>query len=115
MARFRFHPAVHMQLSTFFFALMNLCIKFVPHIPAVELILFRSLISLILSYALIRHLGLKPLGNNRKFLLLRGFFGMLSLTTPLAQALAKRCLCVVVRIHKHRSFLTYACEKLERE
>jgi drug/metabolite transporter (DMT)-like permease len=106
MARFRFHPAVHMQLSTFFFALMNLCIKFVPHIPAVELILFRSLISLILSYALIRHLGLKPLGNNRKFLLLRGFFGMLSLTTffftlqkmPLASAVTLQYLSPIFTV-----------------
>lgn len=77
----RYHPAVHMLLATFFFSLMNLSIKFVAHIPAVEVILFRSAVSLAASYYMIRRLNLNPLGNNRKFLLLRGFFGMISLTT----------------------------------
>jgi drug/metabolite transporter (DMT)-like permease len=80
MTRFHFHPAVHMMVSTFFFSLMNVTIKFVPHIPAFELIFFRALVSLVLSYVLIRYKGLSPMGNNKKFLLLRGFFGMLSLT-----------------------------------
>lgn len=77
----RYHPALHMLLATFCFALMNLSIKMVSHIPAVEVILFRSAISLGASYYMIRKLGLHPLGNNRRFLLLRGFFGMVSLTT----------------------------------
>jgi len=106
MTRFRFHPAVHMLLSTFFFSLMNLSIKFVPHIPAFELILFRSVISLVLSYGLIHYKGLNPLGNNRKFLLLRGFFGMLSLTTffftlqklPLASAVTLQYLSPIFTV-----------------
>jgi drug/metabolite transporter (DMT)-like permease len=95
-----------MLLSTFFFALMNLCIKFVAHIPAVELIWFRSLISLVFSYALIRYRGLNPLGNNRKYLILRGFFGMISLTTffftlqkmPLATAVTLQYLSPVFTV-----------------
>jgi len=95
-----------MLLSTFFFSLMNLSIKFVPHIPAFELILFRSVISLVLSYGLIRYKGLNPLGNNRKFLLLRGFFGMLSLTTffftlqklPLASAVTLQYLSPIFTV-----------------
>ena len=106
MTRFRFHPAVHMLVSTFFFSLMNLSIKFVPHIPAFELIFFRALISLILSYVLIKHKGLNAMGNNKKFLLLRGFFGMLSLTTffftlqkmPLASAVTLQYLSPIFAV-----------------
>jgi drug/metabolite transporter (DMT)-like permease len=95
-----------MLVSTFFFSLMNVSIKFVPHIPAFELIFFRALISLILSYVLIRYRGLNPMGNNKKFLLLRGFFGMLSLTTffftlqkmPLASAVTLQYLSPIFAV-----------------
>jgi len=102
----RFHPVVHMLLSTFFFSLMNLCVKMVPHIPAAEVVLFRSLVSFIMSYALIRYYGLAPLGNNKKYLLLRGFFGMLALTTffftlqnmPLASAVTLQYLSPIFTV-----------------
>ncbi|MBL6657099.1 MAG: DMT family transporter [Flavobacteriales bacterium] len=61
--------------STAAFALMQICVKFLPHIPAHELILFRSLISIVLSVAMLRHLNIPLLGNNRKVLLMRGIFG----------------------------------------
>jgi drug/metabolite transporter (DMT)-like permease len=106
MAFFKFHPVVHMLLATFFFSLMNLSVKFLPDVPAIEIILFRALVSLILSYALIQYKGLKPLGNNKKFLLLRGFFGMLSLTTffltlqniPLASAVTLQYLSPIFTV-----------------
>ncbi len=81
MAYNQYHPTVHMLIASFFFSLMNLCIKFIPHIPAFEIILFRAFITLVISFVMIRKLGLKPLGNNRKLLLMRGFFGMLALVT----------------------------------
>ncbi len=106
MSRLRFHPVIHMLLATFFFSLMNLSVKFLPNIPAVEIILFRALISLALSYVLIVNKGLNPLGNNKKFLVLRGFFGMLSLTTffftlqkmPLASAVTLQYLSPVFTV-----------------
>lgn len=106
MSFLRFHPVVHMLLATFFFSLMNLSVKFLPNIPAVEIILFRALISLILSYVLIIQKGLNPLGNNKKFLMLRGFFGMLSLTTffftlqkiPLASAVTLQYLSPIFTV-----------------
>lgn len=106
MSALRFHPVVHMLLSTFFFSLMNLCVKFTPNIPAFEIILFRSGVSLILSYLLIRYKGLYMWGNNKKFLLLRGFFGMLSLTTffftlqklPLASAVTLQYLSPIFTV-----------------
>lgn len=69
-----------MLISTFAFSLMQLCVKFLHHIPTHELILFRSGISLILSLAYLLPKGINPLGNNRKFLLLRGIFGVTALS-----------------------------------
>lgn len=48
--------------------------------PAHELVFFRSLVSFLISAAIIKYRGLPLLGNNRKWLLLRGTAGMLALT-----------------------------------
>ena len=69
-----------MLISTFAFSLMQLCVKFLPHLPAHELILFRSLISLVLCLGYLVPKGIDPFGNNRKLLLMRGVFGMLALS-----------------------------------
>lgn len=69
-----------MLISTAAFSLMQLCVKFLNHLPTHELILFRSGISLILSLAVLLPKGINPLGNNRKFLLLRGIFGVTALS-----------------------------------
>ncbi|SFH27149.1 EamA domain-containing membrane protein RarD [Pontibacter chinhatensis] len=68
-----------MLLSTFFFALMQVCVKWVPHIPAEEIIVFRSLISLAISLWFLRRAGVSVWGNNRKWLLARGAFGAVAL------------------------------------
>jgi drug/metabolite transporter (DMT)-like permease len=60
---------------------MQLCVKFLDHLPTHELILFRSLISLVLSLAYLLPKKIHPLGNNRKFLLLRGLFGVTALSS----------------------------------
>lgn len=69
----------YMLLSTLFFALMNLCVKFLGRIPAIELVFFRSAISFILSVAMLQYNHIPMLGNQRKYLFLRGFFGVFSL------------------------------------
>ncbi|HXH18587.1 MAG TPA: DMT family transporter [Chitinophagales bacterium] len=102
----RHHPAVHMLIATFFFALMNVSIKFVSHIPAFEIILFRAMITLVISYVMIRNLGINPLGNHRKTLMMRGFFGMLALVTffftvqklPLASAVTLQYLSPIFTV-----------------
>jgi drug/metabolite transporter (DMT)-like permease len=71
---------IFILISTFAFSLMQLCVKYLSHLPTHELILFRSLISLILSLAFLLPKGINPLGNNRKFLLLRGIFGVTALS-----------------------------------
>lgn len=69
-----------MLVSTFAFSLMQLCVKFLPHLPTHELILLRSLISVALSVGYLIPKGINLLGNNRKFLLLRGVFGVTALS-----------------------------------
>lgn len=69
-----------MLISVVGFALMNLTVKYLKGIPATELVLFRSLVSLVLSYIIIKRKKLNPLGNNRKLLMLRGVFGVIALT-----------------------------------
>lgn len=71
---------IFMLVSTVAFSLMQLCVKFLGHLPTHELILFRSLISLVLSLSFLLPKGINPLGNNRKFLLLRGVFGVTALS-----------------------------------
>lgn len=70
-----------MALATLCFSLLSVCVKFVPHIPAHELILFRGIISLFFSYIHILKLKLSIWGNNKKLLLARGFWGTVALTS----------------------------------
>lgn len=72
--------AVYMIISVFCFGLMNLVVKFLPNIPATELVLFRSVVSLILSYFMIRQKKISPWGNNKKWLIVRGVSGVIGLT-----------------------------------
>ncbi len=65
--------------STVFFSLMNIGVKYLPHIPAHEIVFFRALISLIVCYFLIRREGLKLWGNNKPVLILRGVAGTVAL------------------------------------
>ncbi|WP_255478611.1 DMT family transporter [Rufibacter sp. XAAS-G3-1] len=69
----------YMLLSTFFFALMNVCVKFLSHLPPMEVVLFRSAISLMLSYAMIRQAKVSPWGNRKPILIARGLAGGFSL------------------------------------
>jgi drug/metabolite transporter (DMT)-like permease len=48
--------------------------------PGHELVLFRSIISFAISLYIIKRRKLSVLGNNRKWLLIRGFSGMIALT-----------------------------------
>jgi drug/metabolite transporter (DMT)-like permease len=70
---------LHMMVATLFFALMNVCVKLIPHIPAVEIVFFRSLITLFLSYGFLKKANIPIWGNNKKLLILRGVSGSVSL------------------------------------
>jgi drug/metabolite transporter (DMT)-like permease len=68
-----------MLLATLFFSMVNVCVKFLPRIPAIEIVFFRAAVSFILSVGLLQYYRIPMLGNNRKYLFLRGFFGVFSL------------------------------------
>jgi len=49
--------------------------------PIPEIVLFRSIISFVMSYIIIKKRGLPIFGVNKKWLLIRGIFGTIALTT----------------------------------
>lgn len=82
-------------LATVFFTIMNTCIKFIPRIPAHEIIFFRSIITFCVTFFQLKSLKISPWGNNKTVLILRGIFGLIALTSffttlqimPLASAI----------------------------
>jgi drug/metabolite transporter (DMT)-like permease len=72
--------AQFMIISSFAFSLMHLCVKALPHIPVFELVFFRSLISLIITFVSLKNKSIPVFGNNKKILFSRGFLGVTALT-----------------------------------
>ena len=70
---------VYMLLATFVFAVMNVLIKYLPNIPAMEIILFRSIISFVMSATSLKLKRISLLGTNRKILFIRGLAGAIAL------------------------------------
>jgi len=70
---------IYMLLATFIFAVMNVLVKYVDNIPAIEIILFRSIVSFVMSGFTLRLKKINPLGKNRKVLFLRGLAGAIAL------------------------------------
>ncbi len=68
-----------MILAGIFFALMNVSVKFIPDIPAIEIILFRSIFSLVFSFLVLKRQGVPVMGNNKKLLIIRGVVGSIGL------------------------------------
>ena len=68
-----------MLLSTLLFAGMNACVKHLHHLPALEIIFFRSLFSIGASYVALRRLGVAPFGHNHRLLISRGSTGAVAL------------------------------------
>lgn len=68
-----------MLISTFTFAVMNVIVKYLNNFPTSEIILFRSVVSLLISYYFIRKNKLNPFGNNKALLITRGVFGIIAL------------------------------------
>jgi len=67
------------------FAVMSALVKAVgARIPSQEVVLARAVVSLVLSYALLRRAGIPMLGERRGLLLLRGLFGFLGLSCVFA-------------------------------
>ena len=69
-----------MLISSFAFSLMQVCVKMLSGFPVTELVLFRSIVSLVLSLVVVWRLRISPFGNQKKYLILRGVFGVIALS-----------------------------------
>jgi len=85
----------YMLFAIFCFGLMNVGVKQLTNLSAVQVVFFRSIISLVISWGMLRAQGVSLWGTNRKILVMRGLFGATALTMyfytvqnmPLATAL----------------------------
>jgi drug/metabolite transporter (DMT)-like permease len=68
-----------MFLSTFFFAMANVCVKQVAHLPAMEIVFFRCLLGVAFCFYGLRRANASVVGANHKVLALRGIFGTVAL------------------------------------
>ncbi|MCU0240035.1 MAG: DMT family transporter [Pyrinomonadaceae bacterium] len=68
-----------MLFSAFSFALMNVFVKQLSHIPAMEIVFFRCVVSAIACYIGLRGTNAILLGNNKLLLFLRGASGTIAL------------------------------------
>ena len=72
---------LYIVASAFAFSIMTSLVKVAGrHLPSQEIVGARALVSLALSYAMVRRAGLSPWGTHRRLLLMRGFLGYLALT-----------------------------------
>ena len=70
-----------MLLGTLFFSVMSVFAKLAgERLPTMELVLARVIVTLIMSWWVIKRIGIYPWGNNKKLLLLRGFAGFMGLS-----------------------------------
>ncbi len=80
MSSIHLTPGVrHMLLATFWFALMNLAVKKLAHLPTMELVFFRCGIASVIGLVSLGKEGVEWWGVNRKLLFLRGAFGTIAL------------------------------------
>ena len=68
-----------MLLAGIFFALMNVSVKFIPHIPAIEIVWFRSVFSAVFTVIVLTKKGIPLFGTNKLSLVARGIVGSISL------------------------------------
>jgi drug/metabolite transporter (DMT)-like permease len=94
---------LYMIIAGFLFATMNVFVKMLPNIPAIEIVFFRSIISFVMSFVYLKSVGVPVMGNNKKLLIARGAVGAVALTMyfytlqniPLASAVTMQFLSPV--------------------
>lgn len=70
-----------MVVGAFFFSLMSLFVKLLGvRLPSQEIVFLRALLTTLFSVVMLRRAKTSPWGNNRRLLLLRGFFGFIALS-----------------------------------
>ncbi len=74
------HNKFLLLLASLFFSLMTVCVKKIDNrVPIFELVFFRSIFSLIITYIILKKRKIYPWGRNKFLLTLRGFLGTLAL------------------------------------
>lgn len=68
-----------MFFATIFFMVVKIFVKMLPHIPPMEIVFFRCLISFLITYYLLKRKGHNILGTNKSLLMMRGIFGTIGL------------------------------------
>lgn len=69
----------YILISSFFFALMNVCVKAIANLPTHEIVFFRGLIALAICTVMIRRKRLSFWGTHKKHLIIRGIAGTCAL------------------------------------
>lgn len=69
-----------MSASVVFFALANVLVKQLGHLPFYELVFFRSAISLVIVGAMLKSRGMSFVGTHKRMLFFRGLMGTCALT-----------------------------------
>jgi len=68
-----------MLMAGMFFAVMNVSVKYISHLPAIEIVFFRSLFSFVFTYLILKRKRIPLFGNNKKLLIMRGAAGAVGL------------------------------------
>ena len=68
-----------MLSSVVLYTTANLCVKELSHLGTFQLVFLRSAVSLVLCAVYLKRKGLPLLGNNKRWLVLRGLMGMIGL------------------------------------
>lgn len=68
-----------MLSSVVLYTTANLCVKELAHLGTFQLVFLRSAVSLVLCAVYLKRKGLPLLGNNKRWLVLRGLMGMIGL------------------------------------
>jgi drug/metabolite transporter (DMT)-like permease len=71
----------YMAVGAFWFSVMSLLVKEAgTRLPSAQIVLARAVVTFVLSWAMLRHAGVNPWGNDRRRLALRGLVGASSIT-----------------------------------
>jgi drug/metabolite transporter (DMT)-like permease len=71
----------YMAVGAFWFSVMSLLVKVAgQRIPSQQVVLVRGVVTLALSYAMVRRAGVSPWGHDRIRLAMRGFLGFVGLS-----------------------------------
>jgi len=91
---------IYILIATLSFAVMNIIVKDISNLPALQVVFFRAFGSFVFIFPYMLHKRVSIIGHQPKFLLLRGVVGVISLATfflaiqriPLGSAISIRYL-----------------------